>query len=98
MTEPIRQEGTILFSVIAPDDQQRARRFDIVEGVLRADNGWIYAWRLGHTYRDFTTFDKLQPGCRVSFEEDPKEPLFATRVSWRMLNENGTIPPAGHNR
>jgi hypothetical protein len=84
MTET-RQNGTILFYVEAPDDQQRARRFDIVEGMLQADNGWVYAWRLGHTYRDGTTPATLQPGCRVSFKVDPKEPWFATAVSWKCL-------------
>lgn len=83
MTEQAREAGTVLFYIDAPDDQQRARRFEIIQGVLRADSGWIYAWRLGSVYRDFTTPEKLQPGCRVSFEVDPKDPSMATRLSWK---------------
>ena len=76
-----RQAGIVLFYVQALDDQQQARRFDIIQGILRADNGWIYAWKLGHSYRDFTTMDKLQPGCRVSFEVMPDQPYLATGLS-----------------
>jgi hypothetical protein len=79
-----RQTGTVLYYVTAPDDQQRVRRFDIVQGIVQADDGWIYAWRFGHVYRDFTTADKLQPGCRVSFEVDPQDPVFATGLSWKL--------------
>lgn len=83
MTDTPRQAGTILFYVEPPEDQQRAQRFEIVQGMLQADNGWIYAWKLGHSYRDFTTMDKLQPGCRVSFEITPGQPYLATGLSFR---------------
>jgi hypothetical protein len=85
MPDDMRQMGTILFYVDAPDDQQRVRRFDIVQGVLRADSGWIYAWLFGHVYRDFTTPEKLQPGCRVSFSVLPDRPYLATEISYKPL-------------
>jgi hypothetical protein len=91
-TDGKRQRGTILFYVEAPDDQQRARRFDIVQGVLQADNGWIYAWRVGHSYRDGTTPDKLQPGCRVSFEVLADQPWFATGLSSRGVGDTSERP------
>lgn len=78
-----RQAGTILFYVEPPEDQQRAQRFEIIQGLLRADSGWIYAWKLGHSYRDFTTMDKLQPGCRVSFDVLAHQPYLATGLSFR---------------
>lgn len=84
-----RYTGTILFSVEPPEDQQRAHRFDIVQGVLQADTGWIYPWCLGDVFRDGTTPDKLQPGCRVTFEVTTGAPPFAFGLSWR-----GVEPPA----
>lgn len=84
-----RHVGTILFYTESPDDQQRAHRFEIVQGVLRDEgNGWVYAWKLGRSYRDFTTPDKLQAGCRVTFEIDPKEPWCATGLSYRGVSES----------
>lgn len=77
-----RYSGTILFYVEPPDDQQRALKFDIVQGVLQADTGWIYAWCLGDTFRDGTTPDKLQPGCRVTFEVTIDRPPFAFGLSY----------------
>lgn len=82
----MRQNGTILFSIQAPDDQQRAMKFEILQGMLCADEtGWIYGWKLGHSYRDCTTPDKLESGCRVSFEVDGKAPFLATVISWRLV-------------
>lgn len=78
-----RQTGTVLFYVEPPEDQQRAQRFEIIQGLLRADSGWIYAWKLGHSCRDFTTMDKLQPGCRVSFDVLRDQPYLATGLSFR---------------
>lgn len=96
MSDAIRQNGTILFSIEAPEDQSRWfyeqrkgidawRTLSPLQGVLRADNGWIYGWREGHSYRDFTTPDKLQPGCRVAFEVSAHDPALATGLSWHLV-------------
>lgn len=86
-TQP-RHVGTVLFYVRAPDDQQHAHRFDVVQGILRADNGWIYAWRIGSVYRDMTTPEKLQPGCRVSFEIDANTSYLATGLSFKGVGDH----------
>ena len=87
MSDELRVNATVL-AYVSPqitEAQAKAERWLIVGGILRLDDGRIYGWRYGHVYRDFTTPDKLAPGCRVSCQVDSADPGFATRVSWHLV-------------
>jgi len=88
-----RQNGTVLFYCPLGDDQYAKLRqvapdahHNYVDGILRGDDGFVYAWKCRHTFRDGTTPDKLEAGCRVSFEVNPIAPTFATAISWRLVD------------
>lgn len=87
MSENQRQNGTVLFRAELSDEQYKSLRahsrdahYSFVEGILRGDDGFVYAWKAGRTYRDRT-----QAGCRVSFEVSD-DPCFATGISWKLVD------------
>ena len=81
----MRQNGTIAFYCEAPDDQQRVQRGDTIQGILQSDAGWYYIWKVGDVYRDCTTPEKLQRGCRVSFDA-ARFSFFATNISYHLVD------------
>lgn len=94
----MRENGTILYCAMIPDAQSEYfyhrrknakewRSLSPVQGLLRADDGRIYAWREGHAYRDGTTFDRLQADCRVSFEVFKDDEAFADGLSYHLVED-----------
>lgn len=82
----MRHDGVVL-AYVSEDQSEaqfRALKYNSVAGLLLSDDdGFIYAWRIGSVYRDGTTPDKLQAGCRLTFEVDARDPGFVTALSFK---------------
>lgn len=64
-----RISGTVLanYTHLLADGQKMG---GAIAGIIDGDDAWLYYWKVGSQYRNGTTPDKLQPGCRISFEID----------------------------